>query len=421
VSATRRNVLAAGLGLLATARLHAAAGSTKARVVVVGGGFGGATCARYLKRFAPALAVTLVEPAETFVTCPMSNAVLGGLMELEQITYGYAALVRDGIEHVRRAATGIDPETRRVTLEGGEKLAYDRLVLSPGVDLVFAAVDGTTTRTTELMPHAWKAGEQTRLLRAQLQSMRAGGVFVIGIPDNPYRCPPGPYERACLVAEYFRRHNPAAKILLLDAKDTFTKQPLFEEAWRTLYPRMIERIPRAEGGTVIAVDDTKRTFVTEFDEFQADVANFIPPQRAAGIARTAGLDAGRGWCEVDPATFESREAPGIHVLGDAVNANPMPKSGFAANNQAKVCAAAVVALLAGEAPPEPFLVNTCYSLAAADWGISVTGVYRVSDDKLVAVEGSTGETAANAPRATRELEARHTYEWYRAIVHDTFG
>jgi len=395
-----------------------------ARVVVVGGGFGGATVARYLKLGAPELEVTLVEPGDRFVTCPMSNAVLGGIRSMGSITHPYRHLAALGVKHVRALAEALDLDARDVVLAGGDRLRWDRLIVSPGIEFDYSAIDGAGidgAGVAERLPHAWKAGAQTELLARKIQAMRPGGLFVMSIPDNPYRCPPGPYERASLVADYFRQHNPTAKILLLDAKDSFTKQALFEEAWAQRYPGMIERLAGADGARLTGVAAAAGSFVTEFDEFRADVGNLIPPQRAPALLRSAGLDEGRGWCEVHPATFESRVAPGVHVVGDAINANPMPKSAFAANNQAKACAAAVIAALEGSAPPPALLVNTCYSLAGADYGISIAGVYRAVDGQFVPMDGSVGTSPVGAPAEIRAREARYAYEWYEAIVRDTFG
>ena len=410
----------AGLAAASAARVAGAA-VAPARVVVVGGGFGGASCAGYLKRWAPALDVMLVEPSARFVTCPMSNAVIGGLRSLDSITCDYAGLVARGVNHVRAAVEAIDLERRELWLTGGGRLGWDRLVLAPGIEFDYDGIDGADGDTPQRLPHAWKAGSQTRLLAAQVRAMRPGGLFVMSVPDNPYRCPPGPYERASLVAGYFKQHNPTAKVLLLDAKDAFTKQALFEEAWQARYPGMIERLSRSDGADLMAVDADTGTFVTAFDSFRADVGNLIPPQRAPAFVRAAGLDEGRGWCEVHPASFESRVAAGVHLVGDVINANPMPKSAFAANNQGKVCAAAIVAALAGHEAPATLLMNTCYSLVADDYGISIAGVYRALGDALVPMDGSVGTSPLGAPAAQRAQEARYAFDWYTTIVRDAFG
>ena len=294
-----------------------------------------------------------------------------------------------------------------MTLGDGATLDYDRLVLAPGIDLSFDALPGYTESAAEAMPHAWKAGAQTALLRRQLEAMPDGGTVVISAPANPFRCPPGPYERASLIAHYLKTRKPRSKLIILDAKDMFSKQRLFQAAWSELYPGLIEWVGLSSGGKVTAVDPATRTFVTEFGEHKADVANVIPPQRAGRIAAAAGVADRTGWCPVDPVTFESRLVPNIHVIGDAAIVGGMPKSAFSANAQAKVCAAAVARLLRGEAPTEPKLINTCYSLVAPDYGISVAGVYRPVGGLLTDVEGAGGisplERAALVPFPRSDL------------------
>ncbi len=419
---TRRHVLGLISGLtLACVRPDRAWTQTPSRVVVVGGGFGGATCAKYLRRADPSLEVTLLEPHRQFVTCPFSNAVLVGLRDLASVTHTYDDLrQRYGIRLVHATATALDPAGHQVTLDDGNTLTYDRLVLSPGVEMQWGALEGYDAAASERFPHAWQAGPQTLLLRRQLEAMEDGGLVVITAPDNPYRCPPGPYERASLIAHYLKTHKPRSKLLLLDAKDTFTKQALFRPAWARLYPGLLEWVSGSQGGRVVRVDVQAGTVHTDFDEYKPAVANIIPPQRAAAIARAAGLDDGKGWCSVHPRTFESTVHAGIHLLGDAIIATPMPKSAFSANNQAKVCAAAVVALLRGAAVAEPILMNTCYSLVAPDYGISIAAVYRVAGDKIAAVEGSEGISPVDAPDEVRQREAEYTQSWYANITADVF-
>jgi sulfide dehydrogenase [flavocytochrome c] flavoprotein subunit len=389
--------------------------------VVVGGGFGGATCAKYLRRADPTLEVTLVTPHSQFVTCPFSNTVLAGLQDLASLTYSYEQLRnRYGVRVVQAEATALDPVTRRVTLHDGKTLTYDRLVLSPGVELPDGALEGYDTAASKIFPHAWEAGPQTLLLRRQLEAMPDGGLVVITAPDNPYRCPPGPYERASLIAHYLKTHKPKSKLLILDAKDTFTKQELFLSAWKRLYPGLLEWVSGSQGGRVVRVDTRAGTVHTEFDDYKPAVANIVPPQRAAAIARAAGLDNGLGWCPVNGSTFVSTVHAGVHIIGDAAIANPMPKSAFSANNQAKVCAAAIVALLRGESTPAPVLMNTCYSLVAPDYGISIAAVYRVENGTIVTVPGSDGISPLDAPEETRVLEAEYARSWYTNITADTF-
>jgi hypothetical protein len=270
------------------------------------------------------------------------------------------------------------------------------------------------------MPHAWKAGEQTLLLRRQLEAMEDGGTVLMAAPGNPFRCPPGPYERASLIAYYLKTRKPRSKLIILDAKDTFSKQRLFQNAWAALYPNL-EWVSLSKGGKVTAVEVGAMTLVTDFGRHRADVANVIPPQKAAAIAEAAGVTDRSGWCPIDPSTFESRLQPGMHVIGDAAIAGGMPKSAFAANAQAKVCAAAVVALLAGGRAPEPKLANTCYSLVAPDYAISVAGVYRPADGQLKDVEGAGGVSAADAPASIRAEEARLAHGWFNTIAAEVFG
>lgn len=410
----RTLLLAAGAAGLGAPALLA---QTPPRVVVVGGGFAGATCARDLA--AAGLAVTLVEPRAEYVACPFSNAVIAGLRQMEQQRFSYAALEASGLRRIAQPATGL--EDGRVLLADGTTLPYDRLVLAPGIELRFDAITGYDAAAAERMPHAWQAGPQTLLLRQQLEAMPDGGVVAIAAPANPFRCPPGPYERASLIAHYLKTHKPRSKLLILDAKDSFSKQRLFEAAWQALYPGMIEWVSLSFGGNVTEVDAAEGVLVTEFGRHRADVANVIPPQRAGAIARVTGVTDASGWCPVDPVTFESRLRPGVHVIGDAAIGGAMPKSAFTANAQARACAAAVVALLAGETPHAPKLINTCYSLLAPDYGISIAGVYSPRNGLLAEVEGAGGISPADAPPEIRAAEAVHAEAWFRVITQAVFG
>jgi sulfide dehydrogenase [flavocytochrome c] flavoprotein subunit len=391
------------------------------RVVVIGGGFGGASCARALKVLDPKLTVTLVEPNATFTACPFSNLVIAGLRELKQQQFTYDKIAAAGVTLARQEATGIDPNARAVTLADGARLPYDRLIMSPGIDLRWDALPGYTEAASERMPHAWKAGEQTALLRRQLEAMEDGGLVVMAAPANPFRCPPGPYERASLIAHYLKTRKPRSKLILLDAKDAFSKQRLFQNAWKELYPDIIEWVPLSAGGKVTSVDPAALTLTTDFQTHKAAVANVIPPQKAGRIAETAGIADRTGWCPIDPATFESKLQPNIHVVGDATIAGAMPKSAFSANAQAKVCAAAVASLLAARPPEQPKLINTCYSLIAPDYGISVAGVYQVADGQLADVQGSGGVSPLDAPAAIRAQEALYADGWFRTITAEVFG
>src|SRR5437868_9472546 len=318
-------------------------------------------------------------------------------------------------------ATAVDPAAKSVTLADGTRLPYDRLVLAPGIDIRWGALPGYDEAAAAVMPHAWKAGEQTLLLRRQLEAMDDGGLVVISAPANPFRCPPGPYERASLIAHYLKTKKPKSKLMILDAKDAFSKQRLFQAAWAELYPGLLEWVPLSKGGAVTSVDAATRTLITDFGRHQAKVANVIPPQKAGRIADVAGVADGTGWCPIDPVTFESKLQPRIHVIGDAAIAGAMPKSAFAANSQAKSCAAAIAALLAGGTPGAPKLINTCYSLAAPDYGISVAGVYQPQNGLLAEVPGSGGTSPFDAPAETRAAEAEIANGWFRTIAAEAFG
>lgn len=418
---TRRALLRGGAAAAAAVLAAPALAQGAPHVVVIGGGFGGAICARTLRRADPRFAVTLVEPNPIFTACPFSNDVIAGLRDIAAQRFGYDAIRGDGVTLVQEQATGVDPRARRVTLRGGAALDYDRLVLSPGIAIRWDALPGYDEAAAAAMPHAWLAGEQTVLLRRQLEAMPDGGTVVISAPANPFRCPPGPYERASLIAYYLKKTKPRSKVIVLDAKDSFSKQRLFEAAWRQLYPGLLEWVPLSNGGKVVSVDAKTRTLVTDFATYQPDVANVIPPQQAGRIAELAGAADRTGWCPIDPVTFESRLQPGIHVIGDAAIAGAMPKSAFAANAQAKVCAFAVAALLHGEPAPSPKLINTCYSLAAPDYGISVAGVYHPAGGQLADVEGAGGVSPLDMPADFRALEANYAEAWFRTITTETFG
>jgi sulfide dehydrogenase [flavocytochrome c] flavoprotein chain len=423
VKATRRQFLKLSAAATATAlgpRL-ARAQASGPRVVVVGGGFAGAGCARALRQADPKIAVALVELNPTFTACPFSNSVIVGMRELSAQQFTYERVAADGITIARTSATAVDAQAKSVTLADGAKLAYDRLVLAPGIDIRWGALAGYDEAASAQMPHAWRAGDQTLLLRRQLEAMDDGGLVVISAPANPFRCPPGPYERASLIAHFLKTKKPKSKLLVLDAKDAFSKQRLFQAAWAELYPGLLEWVPLSKGGNVTSVDAATRTLVTDFGKHQAKVANVIPPQKAGRIAEAAGVTDRSGWCPIDPVTFESKLQAGIHVIGDAAIAGAMPKSAFAANSQAKVCAAAVATLVAGGTPSSPKLINTCYSLVAPDYGISVAGVYQPTNGQLADVPGAGGVSPSDAPREARKAEAVLAEAWFRTITGEAFG
>jgi len=421
---TRRAFLGLGVAAAAASALGprpVRAQSAPARVVVVGGGFAGASCARALRHLEPRLAVTMVEPNPTFTACPFSNSVIVGLRELSAQQFTYERVGADGITIARTTATAVDPQVKSVTLADGAKLSYDRLVLAPGIDIRWGALPGYDEAAAAVMPHAWRAGEQTLLLRRQLEAMDDGGLVVISAPANPFRCPPGPYERASLIAHYLKTKKPKSKLLVLDAKDAFSKQRLFQAAWAELYPGLLEWVSLSKGGNVTSVDPATRTLTTDFAKHQAKVANVIPPQKAGRIAEIAGATDRSGWCPTDPVTFESRQVPNIHVVGDACIAGAMPKSAFAANAQAKVCAVAVAKLARGEKPETPKLINTCYSLIATDYGISVAAIYHPVNGQLAEVAGSGGVSPVDAPRKLRNDEAKLADGWFETITSEVFG
>jgi NADPH-dependent 2,4-dienoyl-CoA reductase/sulfur reductase-like enzyme len=418
---SRRAFLASATAASTTLLAAPALAQAAPRVVVVGGGFAGATAARALKRADPRIAVTLVQALATYTACPFSNLVVAGSRELRSQELGYRKISGEGVEVLIVGATGVDPAARSVRLADGGTLAYDRLVLAPGIDIRWDGLPGYSAAAAEIMPHAWKAGEQTLLLRRQLETMADGGTVLMSVPDNPYRCPPGPYERASLIAHYLKTKKPRSKLIVLDAKDQFSKQRLFQAAWKELYPDHLEWVGLSQGGKVVSVDPGEMTLVTEFDRHKGAVVNVIPPQQAGGIAQSAGVADRTGWCPIDPITFESKLVPNIHLVGDAIIAGGMPKSAFSANGQAKVCAAAIVRLLGGESPAEPRLINTCYSLVAPDYGISVAGVYRPVNGVLTDVPGAGGVSPLDAPHSFRAQEALYATGWFNTITAEVFG
>ena len=388
-------------------------------VVVIGGGFGGASCARALRKADPRLAVTLVEANSIYTAPPMSNAAIAGLVDLEHQQFGYDALWRQGIALALTAATAIDSKARSVTLANGSKLAYDKLVLSPGIDIRWDAIPGYNRAAAEVMPHAWNDGAQVALLRRQLEAMDDGGTVVITSPVNPARCPPAPYERASLIAHYLKSKKPRSKVIVLDAKDGFTMQKLFEAAWQELCPGLIEWIGLSNGGALSSVEVSTRTLVSDFDKYKAAVANVIPPQKAGHAAVLAGVADRTGWCPVDPVSFASKLQPDIHVIGDAAIAGAMPRSASAAHSQAQICAQAIAALLKGERPAAPTLTSSCYSLIAPDYAISQRGTYRPVDDQYAEAEAVV--SAPDGQRETRKKEAKQADAWYRTITGEVFG
>jgi len=410
-------------GLASTLGMPSLVFGASKKVVVVGGGFGGATAAKYLRKLDSSIDVTLVEPNPTYYTCPFSNTVLGGIKDMSEIAHGYGAMKnKHGVRVIHAKAKNVNSNSKTVTLDNGRKLDFDRAIVSPGVDLRFDSMEGYSQTATDKMPHSWKAGPQTALLRRQLENMRNGGTVLICPPGNPFRCPPGPYERTSLIAHYLKTHKPKSKIIILDAKEKFSKQSLFMSGWDLHYGDLIEWRAGTAGGKISRVDPQNMQVETEFGMEKGDVINFIPAQHAGKVARDSGLTNKKGWCPVNQVTFESTLQPGIHVIGDASIAGKMPKSGFSANSQGKVAAAAIVSELAGQEPIEPSYANTCYSLITPEHGISVAKVYKISDKKtIVGVKGSGGLSPKNEDPIVRRQEAIYTQGWYDAIVQDMFA
>lgn len=416
----RRRFLGAGAGVAAALSAPAVLGAGRPRVVVIGGGAGGATAARYLAKDSKgAIDVTLVEPTRTYFTCFFSNLYLGGFRTLDSIAHTYGTLAAQfGVNVVHDWAVGIDRDARTVSLAGGGMLAYDRLILSPGIDFVDGAVPGWDVTAQNRMPHAYKAGSQSELLRAQISAMPQGGVFAMVAPPNPFRCPPGPYERISMVAHVLRDTNPTAKILIADPKEKFSKQALFEEGWQKHYGGMIERLGPDFGGDKVSVDPEAMTLTIDGEETKVDVCNVIPAMKAGRICELAGITEGN-WAPVDGHTMQSRVDPNIHVLGDAAAQGDMPKSGFSANSQAKVAAMAVRGALTGSKVFPAKFSNTCWSLIDSDDGVKVGATYEATDEKIAKVDGFISQTGEDA-----DLRAA-TYEesigWYAGITQDMFG
>jgi len=414
----RRDFLKLGAAASALSAAGCAGTGGKARVVVVGGGFGGATAAKYLRLWDPSIEVVMVERESAFTSCPISNLVLAGYSRMDDIRHGYDGLRRHGVQVVTDEVTAIDAGRKVVRLARGGDLSYDRLVVSPGIDFTFDDVQGYAQQMAAgRVLHAWKAGAQTLALRQQLEQMRDGGVYVLSIPVAPYRCPPGPYERASMVAAYFKQAKPRSKVLVLDANpDVTSKGPLFKRAWSDLYKGILEY-----RGNSKAIGVEQGVVKLEVEDVKADVLNVVPPQRAGDIAMKAGLITHNNrWCDVDWRTMESKKVPGVHVIGDATLSAPaMPKSGSMANNHAKIAAAAIVEILNGRAPgPDPKILNTCYSFVSEKEAIRVSSVHawNAKDGTLTTVPGSGGVSAARSPQ-----EGAFAWSWARTIWTDSLG
>ena len=421
MSLTRRGFIgnsAAAAALLSAPSLHAGS-HAKPRVVVVGGGAGGATAARYIAKDSKgAVDVTLVEPTRTYYTCFFSNLYLGGVKEFDDIGHTYGKLAASGINVVHDWAIGVDRDKKMVSLAGGSALPYDKLILSPGIDFVEGAVEGWDLSSQNAMPHAYKAGSQSELLKAQIMAMPQGGTYAMVAPPNPYRCPPGPYERVSMVAHYLSQHNPTAKIIVADPKPKFSKMALFQEGWNAHYAGMIDWIGSEFGGENVSVDPSAMTISIDGESINVDACNVVPAMKAGRIAAVAGVTDGN-WAPVNAVDMSSKADADIYVLGDASQQGDMPKSGFSANSQAKVCANAVRGALTGSKIFPAKFANTCWSLINADDGVKVGATYKATDEKIAKVDGfisKTGETADIRKQTYLESE-----DWYTGITSDMFG
>ena len=394
------------------------------KVVVVGGGTSGATAARYLKMADPGIDVTLIEANKDYYTCYLSNEVLSGSRTLDSLKHGYSGLEKEGIKVVHDMVTGIDAKAKKVTTQGGTSFDYDRCIVAPGIDFKWDTIEGYDAETAEKIPHAWKAGTQTTILRQQLMDMKDGGVVIVAAPPNPFRCPPGPPERVCQIAHYLKKEKPKSKVIYVDPKSGFSKQGLFVQGWKKFYGyesdnSMIDYI-KLDGIEELDAAGMSISTVTG-DTIKGDVINVIPAQKAGKIAFDAALTDDSGWCPIDLGTFESTIHKDIHIIGDASIATGMPKSGYSANSQAKVCAAAVAAMLSGKEPGTPAYVNTCYSVIAEDWGISVAGVYRLAEDRSTIVQMSGGLTPMDASDEAHRRAVENAHSWLNNITSDIFA
>ncbi|MEW5770523.1 MAG: FCSD flavin-binding domain-containing protein [Pseudomonadota bacterium] len=425
----RRDFLKASAGAAGAVSLGALSGcatvgaSAKPKIVVVGAGFGGSTFARYMKMWTPNAEVTIIEPNKQFVSCPTSNEVLAGIAKMEDITRPYDGIKKVVDAFVHDTVTAIDTKGRTVKTAGGQTFAYDRLVLAGGIELMFDKVQGYDAEAQKTVMHAWKAGPQTATLRKQLEAMPDGGVFVMSVPKAPYRCPPGPYERACLVAHYFKQAKPKSKVIVLDGnEDIASKKPLFLAAWKKHYGygtdnSMIDYRPNNMPRSV----DTKKMMVgTEFDDVKGDVINVVPPMRAAEVCGMAGVRDGNSgtWCTIDYTTFESKVVPNVHILGDSALTN-FPKSGSVANNTAKMCAYGLSEIFAGRQPdPAPVVTNTCYSASSDSTAFHVATVFRWDPEKksLVPPKGANGISKEES-----ELELAYMHSWKENVLNDTLN
>ena len=410
-----------GGGVAATAiGMPFIARAAQPKVVVIGGGAGGGTAARYVAKDSNgAIDVTLIEPSKMYYTCFFSNLYLGGFRDYASIGHSYENIASQGVNVVHDWAENIDRDKKYVMLASGAKVPYDRLIVSPGIDINYDAIPGYSVAASAKMPHAWKSGTQVQVLKAMVENMKPGGTFVMVPPPNPFRCPPGPYERISMIAHLLKQTNPKAKIIVLDPKENFSKQALFQEGWQKHYPDMVEWLPGSITGAIKRIDADAMTIETDGDTFKADAASVVPAQKAGSIAIKAGLTDAKGWCPIVASSMQAVTDPNIYIIGDASIAGAMPKSGFSANSQAKVAAMAVRGALTGAKVFEARYNNTCWSLIAPNDGVKVGAAYKAGTDKIEATNSFISKTGEDA-----DLR-KQTYEelvgWYDGITKDIFG
>lgn len=399
----------------------------KAHVVIIGGGFGGATAARYLRLYCPEIRISLIEPKPVYMACPGSNRVITGLADLESLSFGYNSLSQAyAINILPTRVTAIDAIQKRLRLQTGDLMAYDHLIVAPGINMRWDTIEGYSEPLSERFPHAWQAGPQTLLLRDQITALPDNGTVLICPPADPYRCPPGPYERASLIADWLKQHKPKAKILILDPKRSFSKQALFEQAWRQHYAygtenALIEWHSLADN-PIKAIETKTHTVITEFgDKFRGDVINLIPPQTAGLIAIESGLTDSSGWCPVNPISSKSLLAPNIYVIGDAGHYAPIPKSAFAANSEAKNCALSISLMLKDQDPTDPVWFNTCYSSVTADQAISVSHIYRLDNEHRLSQASIIGGVSSRTDADSLKQESVFGQAAYRHLLDDCFA
>ena len=415
----RRAFIGTSAALAATLAAPMVRGQGKPRVVVIGGGAGGATAARYIAKDSKgAIDVTLIEPTRRYYTCFFSNLYLGGFKEMEDLGHSYGGLAAGGVNVVHDWAVGVDRAAKTVSLAGGGSVPYDKLILSPGIDFVEGAVEGWDLSAQNAMPHAYKAGSQTELLKAQLMAMPEGGTFAMVAPPNPYRCPPGPYERVSMVAHFLKANNPTAKIIVADPKPKFSKMGLFQEGWADHYEGMVDWIGEDFGGGNVSVDPGAMTVTIDGEVTKVDVANVIPAMKAGRIAELAGVTDGN-WAPVNAADMSTKADADVYVLGDASSQGDMPKSGFSANSQAKVCANAVRGALTGSKIFPAKFSNTCWSLIATNDGVKVGATYEATPEKIAKVDGFISQTGESAD--LRKATYEESEGWYSGIISDMLG